>query len=196
MPLRTGAPVPPSVADAVVLDATGASVRVGTLWARSARLLVLLRHFGCVGCSRQVTELAPHVGVLARARVRTALVGNGSPAQLAAFLERHALTGDAVDAFTDPSLALYAAVGLRRSVWSTVGPRGLLDMARALGAGHPHRSVEGDATQQGGTVLVDTGGIVRLVHVNRSLGDHASVPELLDAALRLEIESSDAAARV
>jgi peroxiredoxin len=196
MPLQVGAPVPQAAADASVLDATGAAVRLRTLWAQGPRLVLLLRHFGCVGCSQQVTELAPHLGVLSRAGVRTALVGNGSPAQLAAFLERHALADDAVDAFTDPSLTLYRALELHRSAWSTIGPRALVDMARAMGAGHPHRRVEGDATQQGGAVLVDADGVVRLLRRNRSLGDHVSVPELLDAALRLEIESSNAAVRV
>jgi hypothetical protein len=63
-------------------------------------------------------------------------------------------------------------------------------------AGHPHRPVEGDRTQQGGVLLVDGRGIVRFFHSNRSLGDHADTSDLVEAALKLRIEASSAAARV
>jgi len=195
--LRIGTPVPRAIEEARVLDATGASVAVGTFWAKGPCLLVLLRHFGCVGCAEQMTELAPRLGDLAHAGVRTVLVGNGTPEQLAAFVERHAFQGAPVDVVTDPSLALYSALELRRSAWATIGPRALVDMARAMTAGIPHRPVEGDRTQQGGVLLVDGRGIVRFFHGNRSLGDHADTSDLVEAALLLRIEaSSSAAARV
>jgi hypothetical protein len=143
-----------------------------------------------------MAELAPRLGDLARVGVRTVLVGNGMPDQLATFVERHALKGAPVELVTDPSLGLYAALELRRSAWATIGPRALVDMARAMTAGHPHRPVEGDRTQQGGVLLVDGRGIVRFFHRNRSLGDHADTSDLVEAALKLRIEDSSAAARV
>jgi peroxiredoxin len=156
-------------------------------------LLVLLRHFGCVGCAEQVTELAPRLDELARAGVRVVLVGNGTPAQLATFLERHALAHALVDVVTDPSLGVYRALGLVRSRWATVGPRALYETARAMGAGHPHQSAEGDPTQQGGSILVDAGGMVRFSWRNRSIGDHASSSDLVEAALKLAIETRSGA---
>jgi len=194
---RVGAPIDRGIAETRIFDGTGASVAVGSFWAKGPCLLVLLRHFGCVGCAEQMTELAPRLGDLAHVGVRTVLVGNGTPEQLAAFVERHALQGAPVEVTTDPSLALYRALQLRRSAWATIGPRALVDMARAMTAGHPHRPVEGDSTQQGGVLLVDGRGIVRFFHSNRSLGDHADTSDLVEIALRLRIEaSSDAAARV
>jgi peroxiredoxin len=187
---RIGSPVPRALADARVVDASGAPVRVGALWAKGPCLLVLLRHFGCVGCAEQVTELAPRLDELARAGVSTVLVGNGSREQLGAFVERHALAGAPVDATTDPTLAIYAALDLPRSAWATVGPRAIAETVRAMGAGHPLRRVQGDATQQGAVLLVDAEGVVRFFHANRSLGDHASASDVVEASLRLEIESS------
>jgi peroxiredoxin len=194
--LRVGSPVPKDVADALVVDASGAKVPLASFWARGPCLVVLLRHFGCVGCAEQVTELRPRFDELARAGVRAVLVGNGTPEQMAGFVERHALSGCPVDVTTDPGLGAYAALALRRSVWATLGPRALVDMARAMGAGHPHRRVEGDATQQGGVLLVDARGVVRVFHANRSLGDHTPTNDLVEAALRLAIETSDTSPRV
>ena len=112
---------------------------------------------------------------------------------MADFIDRQALAGFRVEVTTDPRLGVYEAMGLRRSMWATIGPRALVDLARAMAAGHPHRPVEGDATQQGGVLLVDAQGVVRLLHANRSIGDHAPTSDLVEAALRLAIEARDAA---
>jgi peroxiredoxin len=193
---KLGEVIARALADAVVNDARGAEVKLSSFWADGPCLLVLLRHFGCSGCAEQVTELAPRLDELARAGVRVVLVGNGTPEQLAAFVERQALGGAEVDLVTDPSLGAYQALGLVRSAWSTMGPRALYDLARTMGAGYPHRHVEGDRTQQGGAVLVDAGGIVRFFHRNRTIADHASASDLVEAALRLAVEQRSAAARV
>ena len=195
-PLRVGDRVPPALADAQVLDATGAPRRLGGFWADRACLILLLRHFGCVGCAEQVTELAPRLDELARAGLRTVLVGNGSPEQLAAFVERHALAGLPVETVTDPTLSVHALLDLRRSAWATLGPGALVGFARAVAAGHPHRGTEGDGMQQGGALIVDERGIVRLQHRNRSLGDHLPASDLVQTALELEIERGASGARV
>jgi peroxiredoxin len=193
---KLGEVIPRPVGATVVTDARGAEAKLSSFWEGGPCLLVLLRHFGCVGCAEQVTELAPRLDELARAGVRVVLVGNGTREQLTAFVERHALGGAAVEVVTDPSLRAYEAMGLVRSAWATVGPRALYELARAMGEGHPHRPVEGDPTQQGGVILVDARGVVRFIHRNRSLGDHAAASDLVEAALRLAIEQRNAAAVV
>jgi peroxiredoxin len=159
-------------------------------------VLILVRQFGCVGCAVQVTELVPRLDELARAGVRVVLIGNGTPDQLAGFVERNRLAGRAVDLVTDPTLAVYRALGLLRSRWATLGPRALYEMVRAMGAGHPHLHVEGDAMQQGGAVVVDPRGIVSFAKRNRSIGDHAPASDLVEAALRLAIETRGGDVRV
>jgi peroxiredoxin len=187
-PPKLGDLIPHAVADAVVTDARGAEERLSSFWAKGPCLLVLMRHFGCVGCAIQVTELAPRLDELTRAGVRVVLIGNGTTEQLAAFVDRHALGSEALEIVTDPSLRAYRALGLVRSAWATMGPRALYELARAMGAGYQHRHVEGDRTQQGGAVLVDACGIVRFLHRNRTICDHAAAPDLVEAARRLAIE--------
>jgi len=183
-----GERVPDDVAEARVLEASGAEVRVGSFWDRQPCLLVVLRQFGCVGCAEQVRELAPRLFELSRVGVRTVLVGSGSIEQCAAFAVRNALDGAPALLVTDPSLGLHRALGLVRSAWATVGPRALLETARAMAAGHPHRAAEGDRTQQGGALLVARSGVVRLFHRSRSIGDHLPASDLVHAALLLVLE--------
>jgi peroxiredoxin len=186
--VTVGKRVPYDVSNARVLDASGAEVRVGSFWDRAACLLVLLRHFGCVGCAVQVRELAPRLFEMSRAGARVVLVGNGSVEQRAAFVARSAFEGAPALLVTDPSLRLYGALGLVRSAWATLRPRSLFEEARALAKGHPYRTPEGDLMQQGGALLVDRAGVVRLFHRSRSVGGHPPASDLVDAVVRLALE--------
>ncbi len=194
--VRVGERVPDDVAVARVLDAAGAELEVGGFWKRGPCLLVLLRHFGCVGCAQQVRELAARLFELSRVGLCTVLVGSGSVEQCAAFVARHGLDGAPAVVVTDPSLGLYRALGLVRSAWATLGPRSLVETARAMAAGHPHGAAAGDRTQQGGVLLVDRAGVVRLLHRSRSIGDHAPTSDLVHAALRLAVEERAPAVQV
>ncbi|HEY8039663.1 MAG TPA: peroxiredoxin-like family protein [Polyangiaceae bacterium] len=185
-----GRPVPPALAGAVVLDARGQPRPLGACWKDGPCVLVLLRHFGCIGCDTQVADLAPRLHELRAAGARTVLVGNGPPDAIADFVARHALGDKDVEVFTDPSLAAFRAARLLRSAWATYGPRSIADYARALVGGFaPHRTL-GDALQQGGALVVDAGGTVVLHRVARSLGDHADASDLVDAALALALRAS------
>ena len=191
-----GERVPDAIAGAHVLDAAGAELEVGTFWERGPCLLVLLRHFGCVGCAQQVRELAPRLFELSRVGLCTVLVGSGSVEECAAFVARHGLDGAPASVVTDPSLGLYRALGLVRSTWATLGPRSLLETARAMAAGHPHGVGAGARTQQGGVLLVDRSGVIRLLHRSRSIGGHPPASDLVHAALRLAVEERAPAVQV
>ena len=190
MPIAAGEEVPQTLADAKVLVSSGESVELGSFWKHDPCLVLFLRHFGCVGCAEQVTELAPRLDELRDAAVRTVLVGNGEPEMIDAFVERYALGDKACEIVTDPSLAVFRAAGLLRSAWATLGARAIVDMARAMGQGQHHRGVEGDRWHQGGALLVDTGGRVVVYHRNESLGDHLPASDLVEAALALLVRKS------
>jgi peroxiredoxin len=191
--LREGEPVPRAIAGAMVIGATGARVRLDSFWNDRACVVLFLRHFGCIGCAQQVTELSPRLDEIDRAGVHVLLVGNGTPDQMAAFRERHALSDKKVELVTDPELVGYRAAGLERSIGSTLGPRSMLEHLRLWGTGLRGHRVAGDMTQQGGAMLVDAVGVVRLARRSHSIADHVAASDLVDLALRLAIETRAAA---
>ena len=124
--------------------------------------------------------------------IRTVLIGNGPPASIEDFIERFLLVAKPVTVVTDPQLESFRAAGLVRSWWATIGPRALWDFARETGRGHLNRRVDGDARQQGGTLLVDNKGQLVWYHRNESMGGYPSTVDVVDAALRLVLKESPA----
>ncbi len=103
-------------------------------------------------------------------------IGNGSPGLARRFRDRE-VPGFTV--LTDPSLNSYRALGLKRGVLATLGPASVLAGVRASLRGLRQTSLQGDAWQQGGLLLLMPDGQVPFIQRNENAGDR---PEL-DAAL-------------
>ena len=108
-------------------------------------------------------------------------VGNGTPAMAADFARRHA-AGCAV--LTDPSLASYEALGLRRSVAATFGPGSVIQGVKAAFGGHVQTGLAGDAWQQGGVFVLGRGGEVLYEQRNEHAGTRPDVAAILQALAR------------
>jgi len=181
-PVQVGQQVPGELAECELTSSSGASVRFGDLWSERPVLALFIRHFGCIGCSENVGSLAPRLAELADMGTRTVLIGCGASTFIEGFVERHHLLYQPVEVLTDPTLTTHQAAGLTRSLWGNVAP---LALARAFAAGHTQSSVEGDAGQQGGTLLIGTDGKLHFLHRNQTLGDHAAPELIVNAAMTL-----------
>ena len=83
---------------------------------------------------------------------------------------------------SDESRSLYEAYGMGRARWRhLLGPSALLAYAREAARGRVPRWPSADPVQQGGDVLIDPAGIVRLVHVGAGPGHRPPVERLLAA---------------
>jgi len=183
--LLVGQRVPGALAEARVLDRANRPHRLGDSWKGGACVICFLRHFGCTGCSEHVEELSPRLLELSALGVRAVFVGNGEPRFIDGFVARHALEDKRVEVFTDPTLAVFRAAGLLRSAWATFGPRGLADQLRGLSHGLGWGGMKGDQLQQGGSLVVDAGGVLAFAHRSESVGGHARAADLVEVAMRL-----------
>jgi hypothetical protein len=181
--VAVGSPIPRVLGEAAVIDPTGAPHRLDSTWRDRDVVLVFVRHFACAGCAEHLAALRPRLDELATLAVDVAIIGNGSPDQLAAFVEREDIARPHVRCFTDPSLAAYRAAGLVRSRWGTLGPIALGQLGRAFLNGHRNGRPQGDLYQQGGTVYVTHAGVVAFYQRATSLGDHAPLGDVVDIAL-------------
>lgn len=107
------------------------------------------------------------------------LIGNGNRRFAAAFRDELAI---AAPVYVDTERRAYRALGMKRGVGS---PRGLLatagNAARAWRAGFRQTSVQGDAWQLGGVLVVRPGGRVAYRYASDAAGDHPPVEDILAA---------------
>ena len=163
----------------------GRSVELGSLIHAAPTALVFIRHFGCLGCSVHMADLAPRLEEMKKLGLEVVLVGNGAPNFIEGFIERFRLDEKLVTITTDPSLKTHQAAQLKRSFWATLGPKGIVDQLRALLGGHRQNHIQGDNWQQGGAILLDGDGRVVYYHQNESVSDHASTSELVQGIYKL-----------
>jgi len=125
-----------------------------------------------------VVQLHRDIDKLTAAGATVAVIGSGAPNFIAGFRE---VTGYAGPIYTDPSLATYRAAELRRGVGTVLSLGALSRSVGALRRGFRQGSVQGDTLQQGGTLIVDTSGVVVFQHISESPGDNASAADMLAA---------------
>ena len=173
--------ISPELAAVEVLDLDGTPHRVDSLWAQRPVLLLFVRHFACLFCREQVTELKQHFAALDQAGVGVAIIGSGSPHFARGFVSELGLT---VPVYSDEKRAAYAAASLARGFGTLVHPGAALALVRALFAcSKPSLAVKGDSQQQGGTFVVKPGGEVIFAYRSRYSGDHPKARELVAQAL-------------
>jgi peroxiredoxin len=168
--------VPRALAEATVLDEEKKVVRLGDLWAKQPTVLTFVRHFGCIFCREHVIELQKEIDQVHRLGAEIVVIGNGAPHFIHGFRE---LTGFGGPIYTDPSRKSYDLANMKRG-WSTfLNPRAVTNLARAFVGGARQGSVQGDPTQQGGTLVVAPPGRVLFHHVSETAGDHPKLAKLL-----------------
>ncbi len=182
--LSVGGALPEALLDAVVTDEGGGRRPLREFVGGRASVVVFLRHFGCVGCSKHVAAISPRLHELELLGVNVVFVGNGRPENIAGFVARHGLAGAGVTIVSDPERASYGAAGLRRAWLGTFGGRALYSQLRAIGEGYQQHRADGDHAQQGGAVVVDQSGVITYAHRSEYIADNADPTELVDAALR------------
>jgi hypothetical protein len=110
------------------------------------------------------------------------VIGNGTPSFIDGFRDTTKYTGPI---YTDPSLAVYKAAELKRSVGSTIDPRGFGKALRAFASGHRQALVpQGDQWQQGGVLVVKPSNEIVWHYVSGRAGDDPSVTKIVDAINR------------
>ncbi|KAI0567701.1 Thioredoxin [Gracilaria domingensis] len=152
-----------------------------------AVLLGWLRHFGCTLCKKQANDWK---SMLPRLRERTlvnvVLVGNGSASQAREFQKEINWEGDL---FTDPDRRTYRALKMKAGVLTTLNLPSLKTVIRSFRHGNKQTwsRIPTDAFQQGGALLVDNEGIVRMFHADDFAGDHVSKERLVAEVSKLAI---------
>lgn len=105
-------------------------------------------------------------------------IGMGIPAMAADFKEKQNIP---FRLLVDQEQKTYRALDLERSALAATGPQVWLRGARSILKGHGMSRAQQDWQQLGGSMVVDTGGNVLLVHRASDAADNAPARRLLEA---------------
>jgi peroxiredoxin len=161
-------------------------VELAGLIGPATTVVIFLRHFGCIGCTKQVNDLLPRLPELDALGVQVILVGSGEPPFVAEFMHRHGLLGTTVLVASDPGRESYRAAGFERSAWGTFGLRSIARRLQAAGKGATGYRGSGDLLQQGGALVFGPDGDVALHFVSHGVGDNVDLNEVVERALHLQ----------
>jgi hypothetical protein len=123
-----------------------------------------------------VVQLHRKIDDIRRAGAELHVIGNGSPMFMDGFRET---TGYDGPLYTDPSLAVYKAAGLKRGIATILSPRAAVAALGALKGGFRQGRTQGDATQQGGVLVIAPSGNVLFAQVSEYAGDNAPPEEII-----------------
>lgn len=179
-PLDFNDPAP----DLTLPDAHGQPVTLSHLWADRPLLLAFTRHFGCTQCKEMLDQLAEHRPALEQAKLRVAIVTQGTPAAAAGFCAHFA---PHYLCLADPERAAYRAYRLYRgNVFQTIlHPKVIEGVQKAAQKGyHLEPPPAGqDAFQMSGTFIIGRDGRIRLPYYYDHIADHPPFDLLLRGVL-------------
>lgn len=140
-------------------------------------MLVWLRHFGCMFCKEQASDVRRIKGDIQETGARLAFVGHGGVEFARAFHDAYAPN---CAVYTDPSAYTYRTLGASESMLGTVAGFGIFGL-RAIARGHVQTRILGRAFQNGGVLIAMPDGTPAYTYISRIAGDHPKNPVVLDA---------------
>ena len=129
-------------------------------------------------CREHVVQLHRKIDDIHAAGAELHVIGNGTPNFIEGFRDKTSYTGPL---YTDPTLQVFKAAQLKRSMAANLNPLGIGRAFRALARGHVQGRTQGDAAQQGGLLVIAPGGEVKYHHISKGPGDLAPMGDVLRA---------------
>ena len=129
-------------------------------------------------CRQQVAELSNYEHQFAEKGGRIVVIGPGEASHLPDFRE---VTGYRSDLFADPMRGTYQVLGFTSGISKLFGIKPLQGAISALKSGIRPGTLQGNALQLGGAVVVAPDDKLRYLFREKQAGDHPPVAELLGA---------------
>lgn len=125
-----------------------------------------------------MAELSKHQDAIKENGGEWIIIGNGQPQHIEDFKKDVGFEGRIL---TDPSRNTYKILEFKRSVGSLLGFKAIKEGIRSISAGAKIKSVQGDAYQQGGALIIGPGDNVKYYYRSKKMGDNPPIEEMITA---------------
>jgi peroxiredoxin len=162
-----------------VLDETGRSNPLRSLWEKQPAIFIFLRHFGCDACRRHALEVWDNREKYQQKGAKLHFIGNGNPECLADFKEKYNL--QQASFFTDPSLKSFKAAGYKKGFWIDPGTMHTRQefLYKALKFISAKENIKyGNVWQLGGVLAIKPGGIPTYQFTSLTMGHFPPINDI------------------
>jgi peroxiredoxin len=170
--------------DFEVQAASGAPLRLSSLWTEQPLLLAFIRHFGCPQCKIMLEELRQGLPEMQRHHISLAAITQGAVSETRQFCQEYA---PHINCLCDPQHTVYSAYGLGRGnlVQVLLAPQIWRGNAQARKKGYsPQMPPKGqDALLMSGVFIIGPDGRIRLPYYYDNIADHPPFALLLEGFL-------------
>ena len=161
-----------------VYDDCDKAIQLSSLWQEATAVLVFVRHFGWVICRQQVAELAGYQNDFSQKGAQLIIIGNGRVKDLNKFRQ---VTNYQGILLTDPIRDSYKYLKFKSGLSDIIGMTSFTQTFSAFKAGFMPGSLQGNALQLGGAIVVTPAGNIMYFFISSAAGDHPPIEELLAA---------------
>jgi peroxiredoxin len=180
-----------SAPDLTLLDTTGKTIQLSSLWAERPLLLAFTRHFGCTQCKEMLDELVTGREQIGKAGLEIAIVTQGRPEVTAVFAAQFA---PGLLCLSDPERKAYEAYGLERgNLFQTfLNPKVWAAISKSRKKGYQIETPPDgqDAMQMSGTFIISKEGRIELPYYYDHIADHPPLDLLLNGVLSTRWDQS------
>jgi peroxiredoxin len=170
--------------DFEVQSASGALIRLSSLWAEHPLLLAFMRHFGCPQCKVMLEELRQCQPEMQRHHIFLVAITQGAVAVTQHFCQEYAPD---IFCLCDPQHTVYTAYGLGRGslVQILLAPHIWKGNVQARLKGYPPQlPPQGqDALLMSGVFIIGPDGRIRLPYYYDNIADHPPFALLMEGFL-------------
>lgn len=155
-----------------VLDELGRSIQITQFWKDKPVVMIFVRHFGCIACRAHVDQIWSKRNEFVKKNTDIVFIGNGKPEVIKMFKDD--IKAPDAPVFTDPTLEVFDACGLKRGLMNLVDPRGVARMISLSKEGYSQGAMDkrtGHHTQMGGVVAFKPPGTAVYHFISNYLGD-------------------------
>jgi len=149
----------------------GDKIYASSLWQSQSVVLVFLRHFGCIACRAQISQIMNNKQQLEKNGAKIIFIGNGSPSMIKIFKEDLKIPNALI--FTDPSLEIFDACGFNRGIKHLVNIKTIVEGFKmhkeGFSQGEQKRD-NGSHLQLGGIIAIKPPGVVTYHFASEYLG--------------------------
>lgn len=129
-------------------------------------------------CRQQVADLAGKHDEFIKRKAELVVIGCGKASYIEEFKK---VTGYSGKVLTDPSRKVFKVLGLTSSIAGLLGIKTISRGLSALGQGIKPGSLQGNALQLGGAVIIDSSPAVLYFYKSSEAGDDPPVQDMLEA---------------